>query len=246
LPASDPGNETFGLSDMAYEKLMSAVISGTFAVNSRLPPELELARQFDVSRPVLRVALKRLRDDGILKSRRGSGNFVIRQPHQTVLKMVQLSQIPDIQNCFKFRIGVEGEAASYAAINRNDADIGRIDRALAALDEASLHNTSGVDADFELHMIIAQGSGNPYFVSALAAIRDQFLFSASVTHNLSLRRTRKRLLVVQAEHQAIREAIVRSDSERARGAMRQHLENARRRLFEGDLVENYRDERCSP
>jgi DNA-binding FadR family transcriptional regulator len=238
---ANPENDSYNLSDMVYEKLIAAVISGKFAVNSKLPPEIELAREIDVSRPVLRIALQRLRDDGILKSRRGSGNFVIRQPHQTVLQLVQLSQIPDIQNCFKFRIAVEGEAAYYAAINRNNTLLERIDGALSGLDEAAVHNTSGVDVDFEFHMSIAQASGNPYFVSSLAAIRDQFMFGISVTHNLSLRRTKKRLSLVQAEHQAIRETIARSDPEQARLAMRQHLENARRRLFEGDLVENYRE-----
>jgi DNA-binding FadR family transcriptional regulator len=236
-------NESYNLSDMVYEKLISAVISGKFAVNSKLPPEIELARQIDVSRPILRIALQRLRDDGILKSRRGSGNFIIRQPHQTVLQMVQLSQIPDIQNCFKFRIGVEGESAFYAAINRDNAFLEKINRALSGLDDAALNNISGVDADFDFHMNIAQASGNPYFVSSLAAIRDQFIFGISVTHNLSLRRTKKRLSLVGAEHQAIGEAIARSDPEQARLAMRQHLEHARRRLFEGDLVESYSEER---
>jgi DNA-binding FadR family transcriptional regulator len=239
----NPENDSYYLSDMVYEKLIAAVISGKYAVNSRLPPEIELAREIDVSRPVLRIALQRLRDDGILKSRRGSGNFVIRQPHQTVLQLVQLSQIPDIQNCFKFRIGVEGEAAYYAAINRNATFLDKIDRALAGLDEAAVRNTSGVDADFEFHVSVAQASGNPYFVSSLAAIRDQFIFGISVTHNLSLRRTKKRLSLVQAEHQAIRETIARSDPDQARLVMREHLENARRRLFEGDLVENYREPR---
>ncbi len=233
---SNSADDSYSLSDMAYERLMSAVIDGKFAVNTKLPPEIELARQIGVSRPVLRIALQRLRDDGILKSRRGSGNFVTRQPHQTVLQLVRLSQISDIQNCFKFRIGVEGESAYYAAVNQDGASLAKIDLALDGLNSAAENNTSGVDDDFNFHMNIAQASGNLYFISSLAAIKDQFVFAISVTHNLSLHRPRERLLAVQSEHQAIRDAIAHADPEQARQSMRQHLENARRRLFEGDLV----------
>ncbi len=230
-------SDSYSMSDMVYERLMSAVIAGEFAVNSRLPSEIELARRIDVSRPVLRTALQRLRDDGILRSRRGSGNFVIRRPHQAVLQLAQLNQIADIQNCFKFRVGIEGESAYYAAANQNDALLARIDDALAGLDGAAHSSSPGVGVDFDFHMAVARASGNPYFISSLDAIKDQFLFAISITHNLSLRRSKERLFAVQAEHHAIRDAIAQSDPERARQAMRNHLEHARQRLFESDLVE---------
>ncbi|NVO15137.1 MAG: FadR family transcriptional regulator [Rhodoplanes sp.] len=229
-------NDDYSLSDVAYERLMSAIIEGRYPINSRLPPEVELARQVGVSRPVLRTALQRLRTDGVLKSRRGSGNFLIRQPHQTVLRMVRLSQIADIQNCFKFRIGVEGEAAYYAALNRDHVSIEEIKKSLDLLTSASASNSLGVDADFDFHLNIAKASRNPYFISSLEEIKSHFLFGISVTHNLSLHRSRERLAVVQAEHRAICEYIVGSEPDAARTAMRSHLENARRRLFEGDLV----------
>jgi DNA-binding FadR family transcriptional regulator len=235
MTANDLLSDGYCLSDMAYERLVSVVIGGEFPVNSRLPPEIELARRIGVSRPVLRIALIRLRADGILKSRRGSGNYVIRQPHRSVLRLVELSQISNIQDCFKFRIGVEGESAYYAAINLSKSVLVKIDNALLSLAEAGKNKVSGVHSDFEFHMNIAQASGNQYFVSSLAAIREQFVFSISITHDLSLHRSRDRLLTVQGEHQTIRDAIARAEPEEARVAMRTHLENARRRLFEGDL-----------
>ena len=112
---------------------MAAVISGQFSVNSRLPPEVKLAQQIGVSRPVLRTALIRLRTDGIFASKRGSGNYVIRQPHQSVLQMVQLSQIVDIQNCFKYRVGLEGESAYYAAMSKDRNALQQIGKAPSIL-----------------------------------------------------------------------------------------------------------------
>ena len=153
----------FSLSDLAYEKLMSAVINGQFSVNSRLPPEVALAQQIGVSRPVLRAALIRLRTDGILASKRGSGNYVIRQPHQTVLQMVQLSQIVDIQNCFKYRVGIEGEAAYYAAMSKDKNALRQIEKSLLALGNAIYNRVPGVEHDFFISFQYHLGYRKPIF-----------------------------------------------------------------------------------
>ena len=50
------------------------------APGSKLPAELELAALFDVSRPVVRQALDRLREDQLVDSRRGSGTYVRPSP----------------------------------------------------------------------------------------------------------------------------------------------------------------------
>jgi DNA-binding FadR family transcriptional regulator len=225
----------FSLSDLAYEKLMSAVINGQFSVNSRLPPEVKLAQEIGVSRPVLRAALIRLRTDGILASKRGSGNYVIRQPHQTVLQMVQLSQIVDIQNCFKYRVGIEGEAADYAAMSKDKNALHQIEKSLHALGNAIFNRVPGVEHDFSFHFNIALATENQYFISSLMAIRSQFSIGTSVTHNLTVHRTKERQQAIQGEHESIYAAIARGDAAGARESMRSHIENARRRLFEGNL-----------
>ena len=225
----------FSLSDLAYEKLMAAVINGQFSVNSRLPPEVKLAQQIGVSRPVLRAALIRLRTDGILASKRGSGNYVIRQPHQTVLQMVQLSQIVDIQNCFKYRVGIEGESAYYAALSNDKNALHQIEKSLLGLGNAIYNRVPGVEHDFSFHFNIALATENQYFISSLMAIRSQFSIGTSVTHNLTVHRTKERQQAIQGEHESIYAAIARGDAPGAREAMRSHIENARRRLFEGNL-----------
>ena len=236
----------FSLSDLAYEKLMSAVISGQFSVNSRLPPELVLAQRIGVSRPVLRAALIRLRTDGILASKRGSGNYVIRQPHQTVLQMVHLSQIVDIQNCFKYRVGLEGESAYYAAMSKDRNALQQIGKALQGLADASHNHIPGIEHDFSFHFNIALATENQYFISSMMAIRSQFSIGTSVTHNLTVRRTKERQQAIHGEHEAIYAAIAQGDADGARNAMRSHIENARRRLFEGNLEQTCADTAAGP
>ncbi len=228
----------FSLSDLAYEKLMAAVIEERFQVNTKLPPETELAQQLGVSRPVLRMALQRLKADGLLASRRGSGNYVIRRPHQTMLEMVRLNQVSDIQSCFKYRVGVEGESAYYAALSKDKNALHKIERSLLGLSEAIKNKVPGVEQDFAYHLNIALATENHYFVSALMIIRAQFTFGISLTHNLMLQRYKERLLAVHEEHEVIYDAIARGEAAAAREAMRAHIENSRHRIFEGVLEED--------
>lgn len=241
LHLREPGaaeGETFSLPDMAYGKIIAAVIDGRFPVNSRLPSENVLASEIGVSRPVLRMALGRLKTDGIVASRRGSGNYVIRQPHQSVLLFTAPTSFAELQNGFKFRVGVEGEAAFYAALSWTPKDKLAIESALEVLKQIRKSREHGVRQDFDFHLCVAKASDNPYFVAALSAVRDQLLLAISIARHLSLRRTPERLEQVDEEHHEIASRIFARDGEGAREAMRSHLEGARRRLFESDLVAN--------
>jgi GntR family transcriptional regulator, transcriptional repressor for pyruvate dehydrogenase complex len=230
-------NEPYSLSEMAYQCIVSAVIDGRFPVDSKLPSEIELSRQLGISRPVLRAALIRLRQDGLLTSRQGSGNFVLRQPHPTVLLFAPLSRLSDVQDCFKFRIAIEGEAAFYAALNPDPAPRVEFEKFYAELEAATEMGEAAVDADVSLHLKIAMASKNSYLTVALEAVREKIAFGISITRRLSLRRSRTRLSLVQKEHRAVLDCILCGNAEGARTEMRAHLENARRRLFEGDLQE---------
>ncbi|WP_199554220.1 GntR family transcriptional regulator [Sandaracinobacteroides hominis] len=60
--------------------LKTEIISGVFPVGTQLPTEEDLCRRFNVSRYTVRSALGRLRDDGLISSRRGAGTTVIPPP----------------------------------------------------------------------------------------------------------------------------------------------------------------------
>jgi GntR family transcriptional regulator, transcriptional repressor for pyruvate dehydrogenase complex len=58
----------------------------------------------------------------------------------------------------------------------------------------------------------------------------------NLTRNLSMLRTDARLRLVQDEHSAILAAIESRDAAAARASMQVHIENARRRMFEGAQI----------
>lgn len=52
------------LSDVIEQQLEFLILEGTLRPGEKLPPERELAKQFDVSRPSLREAIQRLEAKG--------------------------------------------------------------------------------------------------------------------------------------------------------------------------------------
>lgn len=59
-----------------YNEILGLIHQGLYPEESRLPPEEELALQMNVSRMTLRKALNLLKEDGIIESRHGMGNYV--------------------------------------------------------------------------------------------------------------------------------------------------------------------------
>jgi GntR family transcriptional regulator, transcriptional repressor for pyruvate dehydrogenase complex len=221
------------LSAGIYEKLFERIVAGEFPVNARLPSETELARRFGASRPVVREALARLRDDGLIVSRQGSGSYVKRRPDQAVLQFVPVGSIADIQRCFEFRAGLEAAAAALAATRWEEGDLADIKAAFDELEACIETGQLGVEADEHFHRAIAEATHNQYHVSVQVSLQPHIAFGMTLTRNLSLRRAAERLRLVQDEHLAVLRAIERRDAEGARAAMAAHIENARRRMFEG-------------
>jgi GntR family transcriptional repressor for pyruvate dehydrogenase complex len=224
------------LSDHVYHQLFSRISSGEYQLHFKLPGEHDLARQFNVSRPVVRNALDRLRRDGMIYSRQGAGSFVNVQNDQPILGFAPVGTIADVQRCYEFRLTIELEATFHAAHRANTTMLGEIEQALDALREATLHHRHREDADFAFHLAIAKASNNHYYASSMKALQEHIAVVMKL-HGLSLMGPNPSLQGVFAEHEAIFAALTRRDADAAREAMRRHLEGSRDRLFEGKLLD---------
>ncbi len=231
------------LADKVYEQLFGWISTGQYARESRLPSEHELARSFEVSRPVIRDALKRLRDDGVIYSRQGAGSFVLGAVAETVADAVDVAPlftpaqtIADIQRCFEFRETIEAETAALAALRRNEAMLDELAAILGRLEHATNDHVHRDDIDLEFHLMIARAANNRYFASALFALRDQIAVGMKL-HGMALLSPSGRLEQSTEEHAAIVSAIRDGDPVRAKDAMRLHIRNSRDRLFGGGLID---------
>lgn len=225
--------DSTSLSEQVCKLIIGAILRGEFSADQKLPTEADLASRYAVSRTTVREALSRLRSEGIVVSRRGSGSYIQRMPVRGQPVSPQISSIADIEHYYAFRLCVEVGVAEISAQMRTDADIDAIRAAYAALDRTQESETSGVEEDLQLHLAIARASHNPFFVPTVEHALGPIRQCMELARNLGQTRNPTRFEQVQAEHLAIIEAIVQRSPTQASIAMRRHIENARRRIFEG-------------
>ncbi|HEX3636607.1 MAG TPA: FadR/GntR family transcriptional regulator [Paraburkholderia sp.] len=223
--------KTTGLPDKIYSDILNRILEGEYKQGERLPTEHALAERFATSRPTVREALARLRADGIIMTRHGSGTTVARRPDPDVRRFAPLETLSDIRRCYEFRIVTEAGAAEQAALKADADDIAAIQHAWDQLERIIETHGIGVQDDFIFHLAVARASKNPFFITVMSFIEEQILFSMNLSRNLSLVKTLERRRLVQAEHLAVLEAIRRKDGPAAGRAMRAHLENALERMF---------------
>ena len=219
------------LPDRIYSDILVRIIDGEFKEGHKLPTEQVLALRFQTSRPTVREALARLRADGIVVTRRGSGTTVARRPDPDVQRFAPLETLSDIQRCFEFRIIIESGAARLAALNSDAANLAAIEHAYESLQRVIENHAIGVREDYLFHLAVAQASKNQYLVTSLSFMEEQMLFSMNLLRNLTFVKSAERRRQVQAEHLAILEAIKARDAARAELQMRSHLEHAWARMF---------------
>ncbi len=223
------------LAERIYHLIRGRISNGDYPANEKLPPEKALSEEFGVSRPVIRAALERLRDQGLIHSRQGAGSYV-RQAKSAPLGFARVETIADIQRCYEFRICIETMAAALAAERRDAAALAEIETALSLMDAATNSVTHREDADFAFHLAIAKAANNQYFEVAMRALRDHIYVGMKMHGQSLMSDGATGLREVFEEHKAIFTAICDGKAEIAETLMRKHLTHSRERLFGGTLI----------
>lgn len=249
VPPTDPGRAAsfagggaertprMPLVQRVYQMLRAKISNGDYQPDEKLPGELELAATFLVSRPVIRDALKRLRDEGVIYSRQGAGSFVkVRPEDARLIGFAPVETIADIQRCYEFRLTIEPDHAYYAALRWNETALAAIASALELMRDATNAHRHREDADYAFHCAIAQATNNHYYISSMQALKDHIAVGMKF-HGVALMGPHSGLVGVLGEHRSIYEAIRRRDAQTARTVMRQHLEGSRDRIFEGRALD---------
>lgn len=221
------------LGDLLYGQILEKIVSGALREGEKLPSENEICRAFEVSRPTVREALKRLHADGLVTTRHGSGTYVQKRPSGQLTRLAKVSDIAGMLRCLEVRIGLEGQAASLAAQRRTSAELDRISRALAELQAAFANGAVPARADFAFHRAVAEASGNTLFAELLEMLNETIEQTMTVALSITRAGSKERARRVVEEHEAIAEAIARGDAEAAGLAMRYHLHRSRQRVTDG-------------
>ncbi|MER6633742.1 FadR/GntR family transcriptional regulator [Streptomyces sp. NPDC000987] len=209
--------------------LRGAIERGEYAVGDKLPSEAELCRSLEVSRPVLREALRALQTMGLTVSRTGRGTFV-------VASAVQDPTFGDYAagDLMEVRRHVEIPVAGYAATRRTPEDLDRLTRLLRRMEEET-DTASWVALDTLFHLTVAQAARNPVFRRVIEEIRDALARQSAFLNELGGRREQS-----EREHRAIVEALIAGSATDAADAMSHHLDRVETTLT--DIVRPARTE----
>jgi GntR family transcriptional repressor for pyruvate dehydrogenase complex len=222
------------LVDRVAEVISEEITSGRLSPGDRLPSEVQLVEQLGVSRTVVREAVSRLRNAGLVEPRQGAGVFVLAPRMKPLDLSAEAQQTKaSVLQVVEVRRAMEGEAAALAATRATPEDIRRIRAALEAIDDDVCAGGDGVDADLAFHQSVVDSTGNPVLAETLRYIGSLMRSGMRVTRANEARRA-DFTAQVRREHDLMLEAIEGGDAEAARAAARQHMEHAAERLQQAD------------
>jgi DNA-binding FadR family transcriptional regulator len=219
------------LASAVVDHLTTRVKSDDLKVGEKLPTESEIMQVYGVSRTVVREAISQLKAAGLVETRHGIGTFVLAPSHHLGLQNSSIVTVRDVLAVLEIRISLETEAAWHAAARRSEAQVEEMRAVLQQMRATVESGAHSVDADVRFHLLIAQATGNPYFVELLGHLGHTLIPRARLnTAQLNQDDPSAYLVRVHHEHEDIFNAILRKDPEAARAAMRTHLSNSRERL----------------
>ena len=217
---------TSRLYEQIVQQIEGSILKGDLKAGDQLPAERELAQRFGVSRTAVREAVKALREKGLVEAYSGRGTFITDGTSQAVRQsldlMVKIGQPEGSTYLAEVRAILEPEIAALAAMRVQDPELATMRDAVAVMDKAGQDPDSYIEADLDFHLALAEAAANPLILSLIDSIVGL------------LREQRLRIFKVsggpergQVHHKRILEAMERHDSEKAREAMKAHLEQVR-------------------
>ena len=211
------------------ESLRARILDGEFKPGDRMPSEALLTETYGVSRTVIREAIAALRADGLVEPRQGSGVYILEAKPSDVAPFhnVDFARISSVVELLELRTAVESEAAALAAIRRSPSQEEKILESLRDFPGSEGETGSASQADFALHLAIADASNNPRFGEFLSMLGVNVIPRRALRPVGSDQRVDDAYLSrIAEEHQLIVDAILDGDSDRARQAMRTHLDGS--------------------
>lgn len=201
------------------------IINGIYTEGERLS-EAQLCKTHDVSRTPVRLALRMVEREGLIRRTEGRGYFV---NSPTVADILQAVQVRGHLESLAARLMAQSPGRDNMLPNLAAA-IDEISRLIAVgnMDDASLHQLQRQNEIF--HKTILEGCGNEFVsftckrISHLPMLEvGSMVFDRGVTDSPeSIERGLFRLRLGNAQHQVIFEAIKKGDAVRAEGMMREH------------------------
>ncbi|MDW0116117.1 FadR/GntR family transcriptional regulator [Sporosarcina thermotolerans] len=209
------------LAQQVMEQIISLLFSGQLRPGDRLPPEMQLMEQLDVSRPVIREALSSLETLEVITRKPRGGTFVNEKVGSSPFRAMLAISINNLPAVIEARMTLELGLVTIAAEKITDSE-------LAELAE-TIENIRKNDEDYgmydkQFHRIIAYSAKNPIVEGMIESL----LMAHEKTD--SLIKVREPELTIQY-HTEIYEALKKRDPIEAFQKMYNHLSYVRDKIL---------------
>ncbi len=228
------------ISEEVLSQLKEAILAGTYRPGGKLPSEKELCEQFEVSRVVIREAIRALELTGFVQLRQGpSGGAYVQDLTLDHLSNAFLDlfltnklSAPEL---LQVRLHIEPEVCRLAARNIDSATTARLEEAFKQEHAGALTHEQWVARNLEIHYLLGRTCGNRYYEAILTPLLDL---------------TREMVLVVKPSHTVIHDhldhrriidAVTMKNADAAAEAMNEHISKVGASLI--DLETAYREKR---
>ncbi len=237
------------LSAQIAQAIKDAIIGGTLIVDERLPSEAELSDHFQVSRPTVREALKRLAAQSLIRTQRGAtgGAFVNRLSFEDAYaQQITTSTLLLSMNAVSFdtaceaRYALERACAPLSAERRTADHLATMRAEIFRQSQPGLTDEAFCASDVAFHRALVDGAGNPVLSYQLAgAVEGMQPLMNMITFTA---RDRARIIAL---HERIADAIEARKPEAA-GSGLSELEMETRRLATDVFAARAKGQRPSP
>jgi GntR family transcriptional repressor for pyruvate dehydrogenase complex len=160
-------------------QLRELILSGSFAVGDKLPPERELAERLGVNRGSLREAIKSLELIGLVRTRQGDGTRVTDFMRTAGIELVSHlllrgGEAPDLAllgEVLEFRVAFGRECGRLAAQRRTPEALARLRELAARNDAPDLDAVTLLRNDFDFYVELTLAAKNRVLSLLLNSIR---------------------------------------------------------------------------
>ena len=211
------------LSQQVLEQIVQLLMSGQLMPGDKLPAEMTLMEQFDVSRPVLREALSSLETLEIITRRPRGGTYVNDRVGSNPFKVMLALSINNVPAIIEARMTLELGLVTIAAEKISDEQLEKLKVTIDRIQENPDDDYGQLDKEF--HRIIAQSANNP--------VVEGMIDSLLITHEKtdSLIPYREPGITVE-HHLGIYEALKSRDPYESFKQMYKHLSFVRKKLLD--------------
>lgn len=210
------------LVEIAAERIKQNIIENNLCPGDRFLSERELTQQLEVSRTVIREALRSLSSIGIVEVRKGGGVYVGHSSfdsiknileHHHAIHGVKLRELAEIRKVI--------ELGAVRLIIENDLQIDRacFEQINGRYHEAIMAGKDTKKYDQQFHQQLMKETGNDTFYNFAEVIREYFSLV-----KIDLVQSGDSLIKSYGEHENIIDALVQKDLVRGHSLIAEHLE----------------------